>query len=46
VVVGCAAAVAAILVLLVLRVDARHDADELAAAEQEQYAPPELQHAS
>ncbi len=35
---GCTAAVAALLVLLVLRVDARHDADELAAAEANQYA--------
>ncbi len=35
VVVGCAAAVSAALVLLVLRTDAHHDADELAAAELE-----------
>ncbi len=38
VVVGCAAAVAGVLVLLVLRADARHDADELAAVERDQYA--------
>jgi hypothetical protein len=38
VIVGCAAAVAAVLVLLVLRVDPHHDADELARAEANQYA--------
>jgi MFS family permease len=38
VVCGCAAALSAILVLLVLRVDPHHDADELALAEREQYA--------
>lgn len=37
VVVGCAAAVAAVLVLVVLRADPRHDADELAEAERNQY---------
>jgi MFS family permease len=43
VIVGCAAAVAAGLVLLVLRIDPHHDADELARVESHQYAsaPPE-----
>jgi hypothetical protein len=44
VVVGAAAAVSAVLVLLVLRVDAHHDADELAAAERDPRAGPELRH--
>ena len=38
VVCGAAAALSAILVLLVLRADPHHDADELAMAEREQYA--------
>jgi MFS family permease len=38
VIVGCAAALAALLVLLVLRIDPHHDADELARAEANQYA--------
>jgi MFS family permease len=42
VVVGCAAAVSGLLVLLVLRADAHHDADELAAVEQDQYARPDV----
>jgi hypothetical protein len=42
VVVGCAAAVSAALVLLVLRADPHHDADELTEAESHPYASPEL----
>ncbi len=42
VVCGAAAAVAAVLVLLVLRTDPHHDADELAEAETQQYGSPEL----
>ena len=38
VVAGCGAAVAAALVLLVLRADPHHDADELAEAESQQFA--------
>ena len=42
VIVACAAAVAALLVLLVLRADPHHDADELARAEANQFASPPL----
>ena len=38
VIVGCAAALAAVLVLLVLRADPHHDADELARAEADPFA--------
>jgi MFS family permease len=43
VVCGIAVGLSALLVLLVLRVDPHHDADELAEAEAQQYAAPELQ---
>ena len=38
VVVGCAAALSALLVLAVLRTDARHDADEVAVVTSQDYA--------
>lgn len=45
VVCACAAALSAILVLGILRVDPHHDADELAEAERDQFASAELQRA-